>query len=311
MDWARFELDLAARLSERSALTYRNWVAQWLDNGDLESPEAFAAFMLSEKKRGIADSTRNKYLTAAKHYCRFQKLTWELPKYTAEMNKRPDNFADDEIVSLLNASKQAYQCYFAMLAYLGARPTEIRQLNASDINLSAWYVTIAGTKTREYRSIPIPEPLRPYVTKHLRSHSGALFSFSDTAARMELARMCRQCGIPYRPPYAFRHSLITRLINSDVPLFNVMAIAGHKKSQTTEHYYKHNLDVLRKALDRDSLGYDQMNEQKKLELIKKHIAELRERLHLDRDFDVTSSDSPDGIELTIKSKPKPKRTAKE
>lgn len=310
MDWSRLELRLAARLAERSAQTYYLWVRQWYFGGHLATPDAFAVFLLSETRRGVSDSTRNKYISALRQYLDFtnQKNSpqWQGTefKYHAEMNKRPDTFSDDEIVSLLSVAKQAYQCYFAMLAYTGARPTEIRHLNASDINLSAWYVTVAGTKTKEYRTIPLVEAVRPYITNHLKTLSAKLFNFSDTAARMELARMCRQLTIPYRPPYAFRHSLITRLINSDVPLFNVMAIAGHKKAQTTEHYYRHNTDTLRKALERDTLGYSTMTPNQKILLWKKLLTEAIERTHADsdHDLDVHLDQKTNQISFTVKVK---------
>jgi hypothetical protein len=81
-----------------------------------------------------------------------------------------------------------------------------------------------------------------------------------------------------------------------------MAIAGHKSSDTTLHYYRSNLYTLQKALERDSLGLATMSKDKKFELLKKHITELLERLQLetDSDFEVEKTEKKNEVVLKIK-----------
>lgn len=306
MNWSGFLLYLEARLSQRTAHQTLQRVKYLNDNFLLENSESFTSWLVS-KKADFSGSTRNKYIQAVHHYCTFRKLNWDIPPHQTEHTKKRDTFSDDEIVSVLNASKSAYKCYFALLAYTGARPSEIRLLTASDIDKSLWCLTVKATKTGEDRTIPIHDSIKKLVADYLASvGSGRLFTFSDTSARKYLFNRCKEVDIPYRPLYSFRHSLITRLVNSDVPLFQVMAIAGHKSSDTTLHYYRHNLYTLQKALKRDSLGLATMSKDKKFDLLKEHISEMIELMHLnqDKDFEVELVQKGDEVVLKVKKKKK-------
>jgi integrase len=224
-------------------------------------------------------------------------LTWKLPPQQTEHNKKRDTFSDEEIERILKLARPGYFEYFSILAFTGARPGEVLQIEARDVDKASWSINIHGTKTFEDRQIPIHEQIKP-IFDDFRG-----FHFSDTAVRDELRRICKQLSIPYRPPYSFRHSLITRLVNSDVPLFNVMAIAGHKSTDTTLHYFRHNLQSLTKAIERDTLGIKSMTQEQKLDLLKRHLRELLDKLHLD-EFEVELKENDKGVSLQVKKRSK-------
>jgi integrase len=282
-------------LSPRTARTTLDRL-RYLEQNHLLSEQAFVSFLVSLKGKKSA-STLNKWLQAVRHYCRYYELTWKLPPQQTEHNKKRDTFSDEEIEKILGIAKTPYKEYLSILAFTGARPGEVLAIQPEDIDKASWSVNIHGTKTFEDRQIPIHERIKP-IFDHFKP-----FPFSDSAVRKELALICQRLQIPYRPPYSFRHSLITRLVNSDVPLFNVMAIAGHKSTDTTLHYFRHNLQSLTKAIERDTLGIRSMTQEQKLDLLKRHLRELLDRLHLD-EFEVELKENDKGVSLQVKKRSK-------
>jgi integrase len=306
MDWSGLELDLLARLSNRTAHQTLKRIERLYFDRHLGSEQVFKEYLVSRKSE-LSGAALNKYIQAARHYCVFCKLKWELPVHQREQTRERETFSEDEIIQVIKASKADFKCFYALLAFTAARPSEIRLLEAGNINKSIWTVTLNGTKTGEDRTIPIHESIRGIVTSHVDTiGQGRLFDFSDTTARTDLKRVCNELQIPYRPLYSFRHSAITRWVNSDIPLFQIMALAGHKSSQTSLHYYRHNLYTLRRALERDSLGIATMSKDKKFDLLKQHMDEMVERLKIqdDKDFDVEYVQKSGEVYLKVKKKKK-------
>jgi integrase len=307
MDWSGLELDLQARLSNRTAHQTLKRIERLYFDGHLVSEEVFTEYLVSRKSE-LSGAALNKYIQATRHYCRFLDLKWKLPKHQPEQSKERETFSDEEITQVIKQSKQADRCFFALLAYTGARPSEIRLLEAGNINKTLWTVTVNGTKTYEDRRIPIHENIRQIVEDKVNQiKTGRLFPYSDTTALSKLRVICNELHIPYRTLTSFRHTAITRWANSDIPLFQVMALAGHKNSNTTLHYYRHNLYTLRKAIDRDTLGISTMSKDKKFDLLQKHIDEMVERLGLtnDKDFNVEYSKGSGIVKLVVKKKKEP------
>jgi integrase len=307
MDWSGLELDLQARLSNQTAHQTLKRIERLYFDGHLDSEEAFSRYLVSRKSE-LSGAALNKYIQATRHYCTFRQLNWTLPIHQREQTRDRETFSEQEIINIIKASKADFQCFYALLAFSGARPSEIRLLEARNINKSVWTVTLNGTKTGEDRTIPIHESIQKLVCLHVNTiKNGRLFDFSDTTARTELKKLCTNLDIPYRPLYSFRHSAITRWVNSDMPLFQIMALSGHRNSNTTNHYYRHNLQSMRRALERDTLGIATMSKDKKFDLLEQHMDEVVEKLKLrnDRDFDVEYSKGSGIVKLVVKKKKEP------
>lgn len=290
---AGFELYLATSgLSARTVKTLTERMAIILDSISLDS-ESIARFILN-KKTEHSEACANKYIQALNHYSRWQGLNLVIPKQFREHNKTRQTFSDKEIEQILKI-KNRYTPYFGLLAYTGARPSEILDLEEEQIDRSLNVLRLRVTKTSEDRVVPIPESAEEYL-------SGIPFHFTDQSARDELKKRCATLAIPYRPLYSFRHSLITRLIDSGASLFSVMTLAGHKQADTTLHYYHSSITHLRTAIERDTLNIQSMPSDKKLELLKKHIREVIERLHLTDDFEVEVNERENQVKLVVKKK---------
>ena len=290
---AGFELHLATSgLSARTVKTLSSRMAIILDSVPLE-PDSIAQFVL-DKKNTYSEAAANKYLQALNHYVKWKKLDLAIPKQFREHCKTRETFSDSEIENILKI-KNRYTPFFGLLAFTGARPHEILDLQPEQIDRSLNVLRLKVTKTVEDRVVPIPDSARQYL-------SGIPFDFTDQAARDELKRRCKRLKIRYRPLYSFRHSLITRLIDSGAPIFSVMALAGHKQADTTLHYYHTSIAHLRKALESDTLNIASMPADKKLELLKKHLRETIERLKLSEDFTVEVQEREGEVKLRVKKK---------
>ncbi len=264
--------------------------------GALDSEQALIDFVVAQKRQGLATASVNKSIASARHYCHFMGLSWELPKHQKEHSTIRRTFSDDEINKILDCDENEYSDFLKLAAHTGARPQEILALTQESYDSGTQCVVLRGFKTKHDRMIPIPGLSVDW--------SALPFRFCHDSANNELKRRCKKVGISYRSLYSFRHSFATRLINGDANLLAVKTLMGHDNLDTTAIYYHTSITHLRKAVERDTLNVNNMTPDQKIALLKKHIAEMVERLKLDSDqsFEVKYESESDQINLNIKVK---------
>src|SRR5256885_1009129 len=92
----------------------------------------------------------------------------ELPKFKEPKRKRPTVAAED-VPRVLAALSPEWRPLFATAFFLGLRPGELLALQKEDIDLRDWTITVRRsndadvTKGGDDGTVPIPEPLRPYI----------------------------------------------------------------------------------------------------------------------------------------------------
>lgn len=244
----------------------------------------------------------NKLIQAYSHYLAFKGIEATLPPQLTPTKKQKPVFSNKDIESLLKVAKSGYRECLAISAHTGCRIGESRHLTASQINLVSNCITFNATKTKTERTVPIAESLLPLLEKYIKGKDGRLFDFSDTALMQEVRRCCAELGIVYHPPSSLRNAFVTRQAGKD--LFGTMNIVGHTNPKTTLGYWVSNLDALRKTIDSDSLNYENMPKNKKLQLLRKHLEELRETLKLDDDFDIHLDEKTGKISFSVEVKTK-------
>lgn len=147
------------------------------------------------------------------------------------------------------------QAYLQVLLLTGARPSEVRELQWSDIDWH-WKLLHLRDKVEGKRTIP----LTPYV-EHLlqgmpRKGSFVFASLVDsskpiTPPRKALQRVCEQAGIsPVLTLHGLRRSFKSLTEWQSIPVGAVAQIQGHKPSATVEkHYAQRETGLLRMHLE--------------------------------------------------------------
>ena len=113
----------------------------------------------------------------------------ELPKFKEPKRKRPTVSAED-VPRVLAALSPEWRPLFATAFFLGLRRGELLALQKEDIDLRDWTITVRRsndadvTKGGDDGTVPIPEPLRPYLDAALQlSPSRWVFPAADGTQR--------------------------------------------------------------------------------------------------------------------------------
>ncbi len=139
----------------------------------------------------------------------------------------------------------------ATMLYAGLRKGEIFRLTNTDVDLNDGLIRIVkgkgryGGKDRMVFIAPeLSRVLRSYVAARDRARltSPAFFvspvkgrPFSDGVLRDIVRKVSRASGVPFSP-HVLRHSFVTQLIRTGVPLAIVRDLAGHASIETTLGY---------------------------------------------------------------------------
>src|SRR5216684_3701133 len=132
----------------------------------------------------------------------------ELPKFKEAKRKRGTVAAED-VPRVLAALTPEWRPLFATAFFLGLRRGELLALQKEDIDLREWTITVRRsneadvTKGGDDGTVPIPEPLRPYLDAAIKlSPSKWVFPAADgtqrapdTNLKAVLRRACGRAGI--------------------------------------------------------------------------------------------------------------------
>lgn len=143
-----------------------------------------------------------------------------------------------------------------ILYYSGLRRGELCALSVEDIDTQRLQITIEKGKGGKARIVPCAEEVRTTLAAYLYSrpqHTNHLLLASDgfdgvkgplqaEGVRQMLIRRCRDAGITYRNPHAFRHGLAMLLLNNGMRLTSVSKMLGHSDPNVTHKVYAHTLD---------------------------------------------------------------------
>jgi site-specific recombinase XerD len=141
-----------------------------------------------------------------------------------------------------------------LLARLGMRSGEVRQLRLEDVDWTEGTIHIRLGKARHERVLPLPDDVGAALVAYLRrerppSSCRTIFlrSCAPHTTLSSIARIVKhvlqQAGIagPGVGAYHLRHTVATHLVRQGVPFKEVADILGHRSIETTGIYAK--LDV--------------------------------------------------------------------
>lgn len=257
-------------------------VDRWL-NGRQVTKQIVEQFFYEKKQAGQGNNSLNTYyffFNQLQDYCKDRGISWNFMEGFKSFKKtkaKIDIFSKEEIETILSTHMtygkfygkdcqfldEVFLTFTMFLAYTGCRFSEVSSLQIQDIDLGNGRVAIRGAKTYEVRTVYITEPLISKLKIQMKEKAEKDYVFQNAVGKQlraqdyssDLKKRAVKGGVMKRVfPHNFRHTYITNLLESGVPITEVATLVGHKDIQTTYDTYMHLADqTLRKAAMRHPL----------------------------------------------------------
>lgn len=315
-------------LSIRHCMSRVHIINEWFVDREL-SKQNVEEFFMSLKQRNLNNNSLNTYCFAFRHLVSYHKDRG-LPSdffdgFKAFKKNKPDIviFTLEEIEKILNTKLNyglfhgkdtsfldfRFRTMTMFLAYTGCRYSEASELLVKHLDISAGRAIFVNTKTNENRTAYFSEPLKGNLLELVkgRKPNDRVFRNSMetqvqvTDFSMDLKRRAKAAGITKRTfPHNFRHSYITHMLETGVPITEVATLVGHKDIQTTYSTYMHLAD---KTLERAAMRHPMVRKNVDPQSVLKELQEVIENFHFENDsrFKFSISQSVGKLSFEIKS----------
>jgi site-specific recombinase XerD len=173
------------------------------------------------------------------------------------------------------------------------------------VDISAGKAIFVNTKTNENRTAYFTEPLKSRLQKMIDKRNFDDRVFRNTMDKQiqvtdyseDLKRRAIEAGVTKRTfPHNFRHSYITHMLETGVPITEVATLVGHKDIQTTYSTYMHLAD---KTLERAAMRHPMVRKNVNPNEILKMLKETIEGYHLETDNRFTYNIEDRGVGLNV------------
>jgi site-specific recombinase XerD len=274
LDKARFTDRLSPWTVQNFAAAYRNYRKFLLDGRTEETPLGLALVdidgwlkWLATRERRLSADTVHTWWRGVRRFFAYLEAEFAVPspfkgrKAPPLGDRIPKAKTPAECSRILEAAYQYdWPCEFdraravAMLAvvlYAGLRRSEVLRLKFLDVNFEEQVILIRSGKGRgggKDRMIMMAPDLRRILETYLRERRKANLQapefFCSTKTRAALTWMgfrrivdaVRDASqVPFTL-HSLRHSFVTQLLRSGIPIHTVAALAGHTHITTTENY---------------------------------------------------------------------------
>ena len=246
--------------------------ARTLDWGGLTA-SVLLGYFLEQSRRYLA-ARLQAMASALRSFCRFlclsarcsQDLSVGIPRMGSGTGEDlPDYLREEQLAQLLNSCEggtpngQRDYAIVICLARLGLRAGEVAPLALEDIDWREGTLTLARTKRRRERRLPLPVEVGAALVKYLRQERPAASSRSlflsrqaaKTLSAESISRVVAQ-GLkrtailtPRKGAHLLRRTLASHLVQRGVSLKAVADLLGHRGLESTMVYAKVNLPMLR------------------------------------------------------------------
>jgi len=202
------------------------------------------------KAEGYAVATINRSLGTLK---KALSIAWEreiIPvnygeqvKRETERNTREVFLTVEQVELLASKASESVKTAIWIALYTGMRRGEILKLRKEDIRDGLIVIPAGNTKTLKMRSVPIIEPLKPWLERiPLKVNFEGLktgFQRARAAAEMEHVNF-----------HDLRHSTASLLAGKGIDLHTISKILGHSTTKMSERYAHLKVDQQRDALEK-------------------------------------------------------------
>lgn len=216
------------------------------------------------------------------------------------LNLYPPNFIAGKYLWHYNKMTMFWRC----LAFSGGRTGEIANLRINDVDFGRTLFLVDGKMGK--RSIPISHTLIDPLKAHINQLKGNyLFPSMRNKRPIERAtwgydfqQRIKRLGIKRDnlTPYSFRHSFATRLLSeTNVNVFQVQKLLGHKDLKTTQIYTHMTTKDMQKTIAKDPMSRKSADPHEVIKQLKEAIFEC-----IADDDRFRHQITEDGLELVFK-----------
>jgi integrase len=237
--------------SPDSAIFHAVRIGPWIENYRASEARQAAAEIVADMSGEYAVGTINRSLGALTKALSIAYDRNIIPhNYGASVKRLTDNTARDvtlsikEVEKLADAATEQTRAAIWIALYTGCRRAEILSMCKADISGDAITIRASNTKTLKTRTIPIAQPLRPWL-----NYIPLQMNFEGLKTGFRRAR--EKAGIPHVRFHDLRRSCGTIMVQSGVDIYVVSKLLGHSSIAVTQKHYAHlQIDKLREGLNK-------------------------------------------------------------
>ena len=216
-------------------------------------------YLKRREAEGLSIASQNRYLALLKALFKAAVLYGHCSANpTADIVMRreeqriPEALTEGQIEALLDACSDKIRPLVTVAVDTGLRRSELFGLRWADVDLEEDKLTVAHSKTGDFRVVWLPERARQVLAERKAQNTDrkvvdlCVFPFTDIKQGLDAAG--KRAGIGHVHMHQLRHSYATRLRDKGVPLDRIKELLGHKTMQMVLRYAKARPEQTREAV---------------------------------------------------------------